>query len=78
MAYGGTAQDYMIQFSLLIYYSIEDFELVKSLEGFRPLALPSKFMTVLLNFQFIPRYLCRKSIMYFRLEILLIDSSNGP
>ncbi len=56
VAYEGSAHGDTLQFSSFIYHSIEDFELVKSLEGFQSIFLPSKFTTILLNFQSIPRY----------------------
>ncbi len=46
----GTAQGDTLQFPSFIYHLIEDFELVKSLKGFRPIPLPSKVRAILLDF----------------------------
>ena len=58
--YEGTAQGDTLQFPSFMHHSIEDFELVKSLKGFRPIPLLSKFIAVLLNFRPIPEYLPKK------------------
>jgi hypothetical protein len=62
VAYEETTQGETLQFPSFIYHSTEEFELVRKLKGFRPI-LPSKCMTVLLNFQANPEYLGNKSIM---------------
>jgi hypothetical protein len=41
------------------------FDKVKNLKGFRPKALPSQVMAVLLNFRVIPRYLLKNQITEF-------------
>ena len=50
-----------LQFVSFIHHSIEDIELIKSLNGFARRALRSNVMTVLLNFPVIRRYLPKKS-----------------
>ena len=56
----GTAQGDTLRFPSFIHHSIEDFELVKSPQGFRPIPLLSKLIAVLLNFRPIPEYLLKK------------------
>jgi hypothetical protein len=58
----GIARGDTLRFTSFIYHSIEDFEVVKSLKGFLPNLLPLKVMTILLNFQPIPRCLPKNKI----------------
>jgi hypothetical protein len=77
MTYEGIAQDDTLQSPSFIYHSIEDFELVKSLKGFRPMPLTSKVTAILLHFGYVASDFRKNQIQGFRPEILLIYRSNG-
>jgi hypothetical protein len=52
----GTARGDALRFPSFIYHSIDDFEVVKNLNGFLSNPLPSKVVIILWNFQHIPKY----------------------
>ncbi len=56
----GTFSGDTLRFDSFISHLIEYIEVVKSLKGFFPMALPSKVMAVLLSFRAIPMYLPKK------------------
>lgn len=60
-SYEATTRHDTSRFDSFISDSISYIEIVKSLKEFLPMAVPSKFMAVLLNFTPISRYLLKKS-----------------
>ncbi len=57
----GTTRGDTSRFDSFISHSVKYIEIVKSLKGFLPMALPSKVMAVLPNFGPTPSYLPKKS-----------------